>query len=412
MIRADQYNYDVALSFAGEQRRYVKKIYNALNKKGLKVFYDESPEVQAAHLGKRFTEIAQRIYGETADFVVLFVSREYIAKQWPYLEAAYVLDRMRAELFQGNNVLIGKFDDVDLPGFPREIMYAKLTLTNAATFANTIASAVACRRTVDQDSILALFGRENFQGAITSLTNSLDAGVRYEDQVFVLYCRACARSRAAEQNGGYDRELPLAVNDVLACLELVRSERPHYVSKLSDFANRDDDLLALRTALPEQMRAALGVKEINLRPTKTAHLNIGGSGGGCVDPGTSVVTTGGLKPIMDLTLSTPVCCYDRSAKPPVRTTTITHLRVNEGEPRFELNRAITVSSTQPLYERTREWIYPQDLRIGMEVLREDGSFEPISEMRYRGLGKVMVLGVSDRSHTFIANGYVCHNITK
>ena len=409
MLERYRYKYDVALSFAGEQRRYVKKIYHALNKAGLKVFYDESPEVQATHLGKRFTELAQRIYGEAADFVVLFVSKEYVSKQWPYLEAAYVLDRMRAELFQGNRVLIGKFEPVELPGFPRDLLCTDLTSTSASDFARTIAAAIACRKSIDQDAVLAAYAREEFLSIITSLTASIEAGVRYEDEVFALYCRACARSRLSQQDPSANRDLPLALLDIAACIKLVQRERPTYAAKLREFANLDDDLLALRTAIQDRMEQVLGVERINLHPSKTAHLDLGG---GCVDPNTLIATALGSVAIRDLTLNSEVFCFDRFGRSRIRSTTITHLRTIQGQPRFELNGSVTVSSTQQLLERSKGWVYAQDLRVGMELMREDGSGQTIETMRYRGQGTVMVLGVSDEAHTFIANGFVCHNITK
>lgn len=249
MFKSDRYAYDVALSFAGEQRSYVKRVYNALNKKGLKVFYDKSPDVQAAHLGKRFSEVAQRVYGESAEFAVIFASKEYVSKQWPYFESAHLLDRMRAELFQGNKIIVGKFEDVRLPGFPGDIWYANLSETPAATFAKIIADAIASRKSIDQDAILTMFAREDYSRVIASLTESLSSGVSYDDQVFALYCRACARSRKCEQDRESEPDLTMAVSDMAACLSLVQGERPHFVAKLAEFANRDDDLLALRTAL-------------------------------------------------------------------------------------------------------------------------------------------------------------------
>ncbi len=35
-----KYDYDVAFSFAGEQRPYVEKVYRCLASRGIRVFYD------------------------------------------------------------------------------------------------------------------------------------------------------------------------------------------------------------------------------------------------------------------------------------------------------------------------------------------------------------------------------------
>lgn len=40
-VRAGDFAYDVALSFAGEQRVYVQKVAAALRRRGIRPFYDD-----------------------------------------------------------------------------------------------------------------------------------------------------------------------------------------------------------------------------------------------------------------------------------------------------------------------------------------------------------------------------------
>jgi hypothetical protein len=59
-ITADNRPFQVALSFAGEQRPYVQRLYSELAMRGIKAFFDE--EQQVALWGKNLGEELQRIY--------------------------------------------------------------------------------------------------------------------------------------------------------------------------------------------------------------------------------------------------------------------------------------------------------------------------------------------------------------
>jgi len=42
---SNTYEYDVALSFAGEDREYIEKVADKLDQDGIKVFYDKFEEI-------------------------------------------------------------------------------------------------------------------------------------------------------------------------------------------------------------------------------------------------------------------------------------------------------------------------------------------------------------------------------
>jgi hypothetical protein len=87
-------------------------------------------------------------------------------------------------------------------------------------------------------------------------------------------------------------------------------------------------------------------------------------------------------------------------------------RTFDGEPRLSINQNITVSTTQPLFSKERGWILARDIKAGMHLLKSDGSYEIVSATKDVGAGTVMIIAVDDPSHTFVANGFVCHNIGK
>ena len=111
--------YDVALSFAGENRTYVEKVAVALQNRGVKVFYDE---FQKAKLwGKNLVDHLAHIYREDARFVVMFTSEHYVTKAWPTHERQHA--QSRALLAQSEYILPVRFDDTEVPGLTNTVSY-------------------------------------------------------------------------------------------------------------------------------------------------------------------------------------------------------------------------------------------------------------------------------------------------
>jgi hypothetical protein len=73
--------YDIAVSFAGEQREYVAAVVAAAKSRGLKVFYDKDKGNE--WWGKSFIRAQRTVYGSQTRFFVPFISTEYLAKPIP-----------------------------------------------------------------------------------------------------------------------------------------------------------------------------------------------------------------------------------------------------------------------------------------------------------------------------------------
>ena len=90
-------DFDVALSFAGEDRAYVDRVANLLRDRGVKVFYDRFEEADL--WGKNLYDYLSELYQRRARFTVMFISRAYGAKRWTDHEsAAAQLHRFQAVL--------------------------------------------------------------------------------------------------------------------------------------------------------------------------------------------------------------------------------------------------------------------------------------------------------------------------
>lgn len=68
-----EFDFDVALSFAGEDRDYVREIRDSLRELGIPVFYDEDhlAEMWGEDLGEFFDDV----YRKRSRYAVIFVSR-------------------------------------------------------------------------------------------------------------------------------------------------------------------------------------------------------------------------------------------------------------------------------------------------------------------------------------------------
>ena len=126
--------YDVALSYAGEDRSYVEKVAASLREAGVRVFYDK---FESADLwGKDLVAHLQDVYQNRARYCVLFVSEHYVNKPWPRHERRSA--QARALVADQEYLLPARFDDTLLPGLPPTIGFVDLRDMDPADLAKLI----------------------------------------------------------------------------------------------------------------------------------------------------------------------------------------------------------------------------------------------------------------------------------
>ena len=107
-----EYEYDVTLSFAGEDRTHAEALADLLNNDGYKVFYDkyEWGRLWGANLYDEFSSI----YKDKARYCVMFVSEHYAQKLWTNHER----QSAQARAFQESDTYILPIllDDTEIPG--------------------------------------------------------------------------------------------------------------------------------------------------------------------------------------------------------------------------------------------------------------------------------------------------------
>lgn len=105
-------DYDVALSYAGEDRGYVEEVARSLAVAGVKVFYDKLEETDL--WGKNLYSHLSDVYRTRARFTVMFISRRYAEKRWTNFEREAAQARAFAE--SREYILPARFDDTEIPG--------------------------------------------------------------------------------------------------------------------------------------------------------------------------------------------------------------------------------------------------------------------------------------------------------
>jgi len=134
-------DFDVALSFAGEDRAYVSDVAIALKESGIRVFYDEFETVGL--WGRDLYSHLDTVYRKSARFCVMFISQAYAAKVWTNHERRSAQARAISE--NREYVLPARFDDTEIEGLLPTIGYVDLSGINPSDLATMIIEKVGPR---------------------------------------------------------------------------------------------------------------------------------------------------------------------------------------------------------------------------------------------------------------------------
>ena len=128
------FDYDVAISFAGEQRREAEGIADHLRAASVSVFYDAYE--QADLWGKNLYDHLATVYQHKARYCLMLVSAEYAAKVWTTHERQSA--QARALTQNTEYILPLRFDDTDIPGLLLTIGYVRFADYGVRGIANLL----------------------------------------------------------------------------------------------------------------------------------------------------------------------------------------------------------------------------------------------------------------------------------
>ncbi|MFD4643520.1 TIR domain-containing protein [Lentzea sp. NPDC058436] len=139
--RASEYEFDVATSFAGEDREEVLPIVRRLKELHVRVFYDE--DFTAELWGVNLVDHLPKVYGQSVRFVLLFVSKNYVGptKKWTKVERQAA--QARAVELTEEYLLPIRLDDTEVPGLSSSVVYLDRQKYSVEDIAQTVVRKLA-----------------------------------------------------------------------------------------------------------------------------------------------------------------------------------------------------------------------------------------------------------------------------
>ncbi|HEX8867387.1 MAG TPA: TIR domain-containing protein [Lentzea sp.] len=203
-----EYEFDVAPSFAEEDRDRVLPIVELLKEQGVNVFYDKDREVEM--WGRDRVEYFSETFSHRARFVLLFSSQHYVSK-WTRLQSRAAMARALEE--HTEYVLPIRIDDTPVPGLLPTIAYLDMDVHSDEVIAQAVVQKLAQHRAsftpntpITPKSVAAL-AREKPRGweyllYVTVVSQGL---AELESKYWEHFLRYAPRNGDVEHGNGIDR---------------------------------------------------------------------------------------------------------------------------------------------------------------------------------------------------------------
>ena len=135
-----RFEFDVALSFAGENRKEASELAEELRKQDIKVFYDDWEKSWL--WGQNLYDILTDLYQNQARYCILLISQKYVEKGWTNLERSAA----QARAFKENReyILPVRIENVDVPGLLETVGYLDWKREGALGIAEALKVKLSC----------------------------------------------------------------------------------------------------------------------------------------------------------------------------------------------------------------------------------------------------------------------------
>jgi len=128
------YDYDIALSFSGDERPIASKVANILSENGIRVFYDEYFDDYL--WGKFLPDTLQDVYKNRAKYCVIFISESYKENVMTNVERRAAVERAIRE--PNEYILPVRVDETVLPSISEDTVYFDLRHNSVEKLCNLI----------------------------------------------------------------------------------------------------------------------------------------------------------------------------------------------------------------------------------------------------------------------------------
>lgn len=124
ILEAREFDFDVAISFAGPDRQSARDLALALQQRGLRVFFDEF--VQSELLGTDLAAYFGDVFEHKARYCLMLTSSAYLTSSWANHERQHAQTRQLRE--PGGYILQVRLDESRVPGVPDTVGYFNYTM--------------------------------------------------------------------------------------------------------------------------------------------------------------------------------------------------------------------------------------------------------------------------------------------
>ena len=414
--------YDLCISFEGNHRAYARRLAVTLRKENIYTFFDEFE--QARLWGAFLLDELGKIYFQDSYFCIILLSREYYQKMYPNRERRSALLH-QAEV-NPEYILPIRMDDSEIDISLRGIVFLDRKKITIAQVVSRVKVKLQLNREKVNDDLLHKMVNQHYEDA-ADYAKSFLRRVGYVSKGCVdskyapvigifLYNLSCSLSRMAEAAGLDKNRIDLLLDEALTYAEewisnpILRPSIPD--SKIAiEMFNRDDDLLTLRKRRTKELTRIYRIFSQSIK-VKILPSGKSTSGGGCVLGNANIRTNEGDKPAFSIALGTTVMSYSIHDG---LTTFGTVRKIITSRPGvvFIINNRIIVSGDQHFFVEKNGWMLTRHLRVGMRMLRADNTYDQVISIAVDKSDQLVYgFSISSEEHTFIANGYVCHNELK
>lgn len=121
-----EFPYEIVISYASEDLEYVDQVAAILREQGIRMFY--APFAEPDLWGKSLSKQLDVIYRNLGRHCLMFVSEHYARKVWPTFESTIAIERAISQAVEVRDdyILAGRFDQTEIPGMPKDVVYQDL----------------------------------------------------------------------------------------------------------------------------------------------------------------------------------------------------------------------------------------------------------------------------------------------
>lgn len=157
-VTITKYNYDFAISYAGEDIDYVKPVADILSQLNYNVFF--APREEYKLIGKNGENTFEKIFSRSKQ-VLVFISKHYRGKKWPRFEWDIIVERD-----EENRYIPIRLDKTRILGLPSNIFYIDYKNHTPSKIAD-----ICVKKLIDFEKTRGIIRKTEYEKTLNAIKN-------------------------------------------------------------------------------------------------------------------------------------------------------------------------------------------------------------------------------------------------